>query len=326
MKFLIGLALLVVLSLPSGRKPSDQVTRPVITAFRLDSPYERRSHAYWGQLHVHTTESDGRQSPREMVRFYQRADYDFVSLTDHLTITPDPKVPGILFLKGIEDNADQSTGEQVSQHINRIGAKHMAPSPRSQADIFSVARQEGSLAFINHPNWPGKELVNPGWSDEDLLNARGYGAMEVWNASVGTDDGRRADLLLRTGRRVKLMATDDCHDLHDPTCATTRTVVYADELSERAIMAALHAGNYYSSAGAFMSVHVRDKTIQVDVTCTSEVEFIGGADGKVLKRETVRTSAEYRVRGDDVYVRVRVTERLHGNRAWSNPIYVIPDQ
>ena len=45
--------------------------------FDPDKPF------FKGNLHTHTTNSDGRMSPEEVTRRYQEAGYDFLALTDH---------------------------------------------------------------------------------------------------------------------------------------------------------------------------------------------------------------------------------------------------
>ena len=38
---------------------------------------------YKGNLHTHTTRSDGRKSPEEVMALYRDHGYDFLALTDH---------------------------------------------------------------------------------------------------------------------------------------------------------------------------------------------------------------------------------------------------
>ncbi|HEV2122824.1 MAG TPA: hypothetical protein VGW38_08625, partial [Chloroflexota bacterium] len=40
-----------------------------------------------GNLHCHTTESDGRLTPQQSVDWFAAAGYQFLALTDHNTIT-----------------------------------------------------------------------------------------------------------------------------------------------------------------------------------------------------------------------------------------------
>lgn len=38
---------------------------------------------YKGNLHTHTTNSDGRLAPEVVINLYKEAGYDFLALTDH---------------------------------------------------------------------------------------------------------------------------------------------------------------------------------------------------------------------------------------------------
>ena len=42
---------------------------------------------YKGNLHTHTTQSDGAVSPEEMMACYRKAGYDFLALSDHNRLT-----------------------------------------------------------------------------------------------------------------------------------------------------------------------------------------------------------------------------------------------
>jgi len=48
--------------------------------FSIVSPYSPKNQSYKGQLHTHTTESDGTNSPAEVVTYYKNNGYNFISL------------------------------------------------------------------------------------------------------------------------------------------------------------------------------------------------------------------------------------------------------
>lgn len=284
----------------------------------LDSPYRRKAHMYRGQLHAHTTNSDGSQSPTDVMRAYKRAGYGFVAITDHNVNTPDPRVPGILFIPGVEN-------DHTCLHENRINATTVAPGARLPQDVIDQASREGSFVQINHPDWPGVYPANPCWSDEALLAVRGYDAIEVWNASCESKHNRyehRVDFLLSNGRRTFLTAVDDCHGTHLPYCFTSSVNVFADARTLPEIMRSLKSGNFYASSGAHItSVSTTGSSVAVTVPAPSEIEFIANG-GKTVKTERGATNAAYAVTGDEKYVRIRVTRLADRRMAWSNPIYV----
>ena len=57
---------------------------------------------YKGNLHTHTTNSDGRLSPDEAIHEYAQRGYDFVALTDHWVVGGERQAEGVLVLPGVE--------------------------------------------------------------------------------------------------------------------------------------------------------------------------------------------------------------------------------
>ncbi len=111
----------------------------------LTSPYQTKAHAFKGNLHAHSTESDGNQSPADAVTGYKNAGYHFAVLTDHDKVTTDPGVSGILYIAGIE--------ESQGNHITRIKAATNDATVTSQGTI-NTGITEGSFLSLAHPVWP----------------------------------------------------------------------------------------------------------------------------------------------------------------------------
>ncbi|MEY4745186.1 MAG: hypothetical protein RL272_1131 [Candidatus Parcubacteria bacterium] len=288
-------------------------------AISLDSPYRRKANVFKGQLHAHTINSDGTQSPAAVMVAYRKAGYDFASITDHNRNTPDPRVPGILFLPGVEN-------DHACLHENRIDATTAAPGARMPQDVIDQARREGSFVQVNHPDWPGIYPLNPCWSNQALLAVRGYDAIEAWNASddeANRNAETRIDYVLSHGRRTNLTAVDDCHDVRAGYCMTSSVRVFADALTAADIMASLKAGNFYASSGAAISsVTAVGPTLSVSLPEAGEIEFVSDGGAVVKRARGVQTSS-FTVTGRETYVRIRVTDAKR-RRAWSNPVYVTP--
>ena len=51
---------------------------------------------YKGNLHTHTTRSDGRKSPEEVADLYREQGYDFLALTDHWVLSQERQEEGML--------------------------------------------------------------------------------------------------------------------------------------------------------------------------------------------------------------------------------------
>ena len=57
---------------------------------------------YKGNLHTHTTLSDGAHTPDEVIEIYRAKGYDFLALTDHRQLSMPETVRGMLLTGGVE--------------------------------------------------------------------------------------------------------------------------------------------------------------------------------------------------------------------------------
>jgi predicted metal-dependent phosphoesterase TrpH len=149
-----------------------------------------------GNLHTHTTLSDGTLSPEETVRRYRQAGYDFVAITDHRCLIGEGedatreylgKLPasddGMIVLAGIEE-------EPLA-----IGKRHVG--------VIRSPKEE--LRIINHPS-------EYGLSVEDVVESvRLVGAHSV----EITCHGRHLEAYDVTQLGVPRIATDDAHFGHE---------------------------------------------------------------------------------------------------------------
>ena len=47
------------------------------------SPFDKPGHFWRGNIHTHSTRSDGKLTPREVIAAYRAHGYDFLAITDH---------------------------------------------------------------------------------------------------------------------------------------------------------------------------------------------------------------------------------------------------
>ena len=83
----------------------------------LANPFsdELKEGAFWlkGNLHSHTTNSDGQPSPQDRLNGYVEQGYDFLCLSDHYKITPVDSVQapdGFVLVQGAELHPDNPFG------------------------------------------------------------------------------------------------------------------------------------------------------------------------------------------------------------------------
>jgi hypothetical protein len=290
---------IVVIVLLSSFLPLVKAQAPSIS---IDSPYTTKTNVYKGQLHAHSTHSEGCNSPREVATIYKNLGFNFTSITDHDYLTPDPKVPGILYIPGVEE-----TTQPDVRHILSINASVEVTQTEPQSVIDAIDAQ-GAIAIIAHPSFSAM-------TESDLQALVGYTMMEI-------DDERLWDGLLASNRRVFAVASDDsvCQSsLRDYGRGWVQ--VFADSLDRNSIIASLRSGNFYSSQGPRLSVSVSGTTITAATDSPSEIDWIGSG-GVVLQSNSNATAASYSVTGGESYVRIRVIRNSDYKKAWSNALWV----
>ena len=300
------------------------------------------SNWFKGNLHTHTTESDGDETPEHVAEWYREHGYDFLVLSDHnhLTVLDDAgSNPGKwpLLIPG-EEITSRLFNNTVPVHVNGIGLKSLV-EPATEESARETLQENGSrivaaggLASINHPNF--KWII----SAEDIAATEGTWAMEVYNGhpitnSFGGGGHLSAeaiwDLVLSSGHRVLGVATDDAHHYvaeFSPLLANPGrgwVVVKAEKMSEDALMAGMRRGEFYASSGvAILDMKVARDEIVIEMAPYDTEEFttiFRGKDGRELA--TVEgQEVRFVPPKAEMYVRATVYSS-RGSRAWSQPVF-----
>ena len=231
----------------------------------------------------------------------------------------------------------------LTRPVTRLGERGIAHGISlmdAYARNIAEIRAAGGIPQVNHPNFRWSVRL------EDLTSLPDSTLFEIWNAHTGVnnlggvDDAGRAapsaealwDSLLTRGKVVFAVADDDSHSFRASDAdsyALTRPgrawiMVRADTLTEPAILGAIRRGDFYASTGVTLSeLAVTDSAITVAVLPVYDsrytMEFIGSG-GSVLSTVYGRR-ASYAIRGDEGYVRVRVTDS-NGRKAWTQAVRV----
>lgn len=282
--------------------------------FTLNNPYRFGGSLHLkGQMHNHTLESDGANTPADLVTAYKNAGYDFITITDHDVITADPAVPGITWIgKSVEET-------NPGKHI--VGYDVTTQSALTDAKaIIDEYYQKGGICSVAHPNWIGVYALTAA----ELLSWFGFTFLEVYNAGVTEPIVSEAlwDNALSASRRTWGLAVDDCHDVNNTLWFNKGwVVVHANENSKAAIWDSLKNGNFYASTGNDISVSLTGNVITASSAESSNITFIG-ENGKVLQTNNGVTSAVYTIQGSEMYVRVKSVKVSDSTSAWSQPIFV----
>jgi hypothetical protein len=292
---------------------------------------------FWrGNLHTHSTRSDGVLEPEEVCRRYRAEGYDFLALTDHfvgrygypIVDTKAFRTNSFTTILGAELHSGAMANGEL-WHILAVGLpESFAPShspdflpvdvQESGAELAARAVAAGAFVAVAHPQWSGLTLA-------DARGITAAHAVEVYNhgCAEGCDraDGFAiADLLLTEGRRLTLVATDDAH-FSEPDHFGGWVMVKAEANDPEALLTSLKAGTFYSSQGPELH-DVRITADAVEVDCSAVRSVIVQGAGTAAKAEHGHSMTTARVAldrfGGSPWVRVTVIDAA-GKRAWSNP-------
>lgn len=290
-----------------------------------------------GALHCHTTRSDGKGTPEEVIRLHRSNGYDFMALTDHRIYNYENYAPdtGMVILPGMEMDRNIEGGFEGVHcfHTVALGLpeednpyrqdQRFAPGTvRDQFEYQAVLDELHSarqLTMYCHPEWsntPAREF--------DRL--RGNFAMEIWNSGSALDndlDTNAAywDELLMQGQRIWGAATDDGHGMEQHCLGWVRVNAERDV---RSILDALESGAFYSSCGPeIYDFYVEDGVAVVDCSPCAEITFRTGQypGPRLASSDIPLTHHTFRLPDCLRYVRVTVKD-IQGRRAWSNPIFL----
>lgn len=292
-----------------------------------------------GNLHTHSTCSDGILSPQEVCRRYQAEGYDFIALTDHYVGLFDYPITDTSAFRNEQFTtllgAELHTGTMENGHLWHIVSVGLptdftppnAPNFRpvkgseSAADIAQRARDAGAFVAIAHPHWSGL-------SHADAKSLTAAHAVEIYNHGCAVDNDRgegfvTLENLLNEGRELNLIATDDAH-FNTPDHFGGWVMVKATENTPEALLAALKAGEFYASTGPDIhDIRISDNSIEIDCSTAVTIIIQGDCPSTATLHGNSMTTAKLSLDrlGNTRWLRVSIIDRA-GKRAWSNPVWL----
>lgn len=295
---------------------------------------------YRGNLHTHSTRSDGALTAAQVCAAYQAKGYDFLALTDHfvglydypITDTRPYRDAGFTTLIGVEMHSGAMDNGTL-WHLLAIGLPlDFAPSdsPTFQVndtqetgpEIAARAAAAGAFVVIAHPEWSAM-------TEYDIASIRAAHAVEVYNhgCEVECERGRghhAADILATRDRRMSFIATDDAHFAHgDLDAFGGWTMVKAAQNTPEALLAALKAGAMYASTGPdFMDIEIDEEFVHVRTSPVSAIILQGAGTRTVGEFGDGLTQAKlpHSILDYSPWLRLSLIDG-RGGKAWSNPIW-----
>jgi hypothetical protein len=304
-----------------------------------DPAFTAKGRFWRGNLHTHSTRSDGVLSPEEVCRRYKAEGYDFMALTDHfvgafgypIVDTVPMRDAGFTTILGAELHSGAMANGEL-WHILAVGlpadfAPSNSPSfvpvagQETGAEIAARAVAAGAFVAIAHPQWSGLTLA-------DARTITAAHAVEIYNhgCAMGCDrpDGFAiADLLLTEGRKLTLIATDDAH-FSEPDHFGGWVMVKAEANEPEALLSALKAGHFYSSQGPELrDVRIEGGKLIVECSAVSSIVALGWGTGAKAVHGHSMTRGEVSLDrlNNSPWIRAAVIDAA-GKRAWSNPIWL----
>lgn len=311
---------------------------------------------YKGNLHSHTTNSDGNYTPKEAVDQFKKQGYSFLCISDHnlytdyrdefneekFIILPGVEAAAVLFddkdrcikvhhMNGILGTSTmQKKAFTHYDHMDTVGPfvyYEKWDGAKAASLMINELHSRGCFVTYNHPIWSRVDL-------QEFVSAQDFEILEIFNYNTQNEsetgyDTTYWDVMLRKGRHILADASDDNHNdgKFDDTFGGY-IVVKANALTHDDIIEAILSGNYYSSSGPqIFSWGIKDQKAYITCTASERISLI--ADGYVgagvtyvaKSEDNLLQEAEFSLTGNETYIRAECRD-LFGKKAWTNPIYI----
>lgn len=331
--------------------PDNAGNLPPEARFNIKNPYTASGYWYVGQIHFHTTNSDGVDPAQQMERLYWDAGYDFVVSTDHrgfypyfgatedgLTPDPDNSPTGkdLLWIRGSELGYG-------SVHMGAWGYTNQVPmlagdDPQQIQERIDHVRSNGGLVALNHPHNEDPPYAWD-WSTE-TRKVSGYSFVEAFNGKHALSNDELFELnhtptaidLADEFQQIWWVGGDDCHDSRDPRQFNRYAIVVKTDsptISQQDILAAADSGNMYvrqtAQGPALNSAKVDGNTIAIELADVNSLyDVIWRKRGGEIVQENldVDTAASYAVVGNEGYVRAEIKRKDDDTFAYTQPFFI----
>jgi hypothetical protein len=282
---------------------------------------------YFGDLHAHTSYSDGARgsTPDDAFSWAEEQGADFMATTDHqgsltsaewadtLAAAQRHTSPTFVAMAGYEAwvvgigeinmfNTPDWPKEPTGKGADKANSGHHGNRWLTLPDTYDwLAAQPGAIGQWNHPTaYAGVSSENfVGFADQTASRDGGMGLIEIFNDIVYESS---YVLALDSGWHVMPAANSDTHNPDWISGSEVRTVLLAPDLSAGALYAAMSAGRGYATLdrnlrvrftvnGAVMGSVLDDATADFSVWVQVEDPDPGEADA-ITKVEIVSDGGE----------------------------------
>lgn len=237
------------------------------TIKNIDSKKVLNSNRGWykGELHMHSIESDGIESVPSLIGMAEEEKLDFISITDHNTISQWSKFVSsdkLVLIKGIELST-------YNGHANVYGVNdwidwRIGHNGLKIDNVIDRIHDDGGIMSINHPCAPSID-GHLCWSHQIDYNK--LDAIEILNApwlSINGDGNIKArklwDKLLNSGYRIAGIGGSDLHQIDgvQKRLGYMTTYVYCENLSAKSIIDGIRNCKAFVTMGPYIDFTIEN--------------------------------------------------------------------
>lgn len=288
----------------------------------LEHPYSDLAGGQWlrGNLHAHTTNSDGERAPQAVIDDYASRGYGFLMISDHDICTSSEKLSqyntgNLILIPGNEVTAH-------GPHMLHVGADQIVKAdPLRQQVINDIVASQG-FCVVNHPNWQSTFDHCPITSMQQWI---GYTGLEIFNGGIGRLEGspyatNKWDMLLSSGRRLWGFANDDSHAATGDVALGWNTT-YLTEPDVGGVIKALKQGRFYASTGVTIeSIVVEGMSIRIETANARRIVALTNRGRRITTVDT--PGIELDASNQENYVRFECWGDGE-SFAWTQPFFVM---
>ncbi len=324
---------------------------------------------YRANIHCHSDWSDGSKSPEQLKEDYKAHGYSILCITDHNIFVNhnDMTDDDFLMLNGYEMEVPSDTEKtchlclvaldkdmdtqvcfhrnkylngNTRKHLDRIKYDETKPdydriyTAEGVNDMIKQGVDNGFFVTYNHPTWSLE-------SYPDYMRYEGMNAMEIVNfgcdiCGYDDDNGHCYDDLLRGGKKLYCIATDDNHNRHgddSPDCDSYGGYIMLamPALNYEEAAKALKDGMFYSSTGNYKhvgpeikSLYIEDNKVKIKTSDVRSITYVPDNRGSRIRNAEYGGSvneAEFDISPKTEWFRIVVSDN-NGYKAYTNAYFV----
>ncbi len=285
-----------------------------------------------GDLHIHSTASDGAMSAYELGMMAKEKGLDFIGLANHNNFSENynlPHIDSLTFVPAVE-------WTHYKGHMNLFGVEDpfdnsfVANSEAEMKTLISNARKKGALVSVNHPKCPICPYL---WEDDTVFDC-----MEIWNgpmAKRNTDAIQWWTQLLKSGRKINAVGGSDFHRKNRfVKLGSPLTAVYCDSPSASDILNAIEKGHCFvceNKESPKLSLTYKDSIMGDTAEYTPDIPLVIKADCKSVilvtdkyEKEVKLVNSQAEISAEGIkfaYIKAYKGSIRKKLSAVSNPIY-----